>query len=61
MSDLNLAILSRGAGRLGDLLKPVEPERLAAPLVKIRDAMSNQAISGDLPLKQLFVRDGPRC
>jgi two-component system LytT family response regulator len=23
--------------------------------------MSNQAISGDLPLKQLFVRDGPRC
>ena len=43
------------------LLKPVEPERLAAALVKIRDAMSNQAISGDLPVKQLFVRDGPRC
>jgi two-component system LytT family response regulator len=43
------------------LLKPIEPERLAAALVKIREATSRQATSGDLPLQQLFVRDGPRC
>jgi two-component system, LytTR family, response regulator len=43
------------------LLKPIEPERLAAALAKIREATSRQAISGDLPLQQLFVRDGPRC
>jgi two-component system LytT family response regulator len=43
------------------LLKPIEPERLAAALVKIREAASRQAISGGVPLEQLFVRDGPRC
>jgi two-component system, LytTR family, response regulator len=43
------------------LLKPIEPERLAAALAKIREATSREAISGDLPLQQLFVRDGPRC
>jgi two-component system LytT family response regulator len=43
------------------LLKPIEPERLAAALAKLRTAMSNQAASGDLPLQQLFVHDGPRC
>jgi two-component system LytT family response regulator len=43
------------------LLKPIEPERLAAALAKLRTAMSSQAASGDLPLQQLFVRDGPRC
>jgi two-component system LytT family response regulator len=43
------------------LLKPIEPERLAAALAKLRTAMSNQAASGDLPLQQLFIHDGPRC
>jgi two-component system, LytTR family, response regulator len=43
------------------LLKPVEPERLTAALVKVRATISSQAISGDLSLQQLFVRDGPRC
>jgi two-component system, LytTR family, response regulator len=43
------------------LLKPVEPERLTAALVKVHATISSQAISGDLSLQQLFVRDGPRC
>jgi two-component system LytT family response regulator len=43
------------------LLKPIGPERLAAALAKLRTAMSNQAASGDLPLQQLFIHDGPRC
>jgi len=43
------------------LLKPVEPERLAAALAKVRDAVSSRATSAGLPLDQLFVRDGPRC
>ncbi|MBV9565213.1 MAG: response regulator transcription factor [Bradyrhizobium sp.] len=43
------------------LLKPVEPERLAAALVKIREAVSSRAMSAGSPLEQLFVRDGPRC
>jgi two-component system, LytTR family, response regulator len=43
------------------LLKPVEPERLAAALGKIRDAVSSRAAAAGLPLDQLFVRDGPRC
>jgi two-component system LytT family response regulator len=43
------------------LLKPVEPERLAAALAKIRDAVSSRVMSAGSPLEQLFVRDGPRC
>jgi two-component system, LytTR family, response regulator len=43
------------------LLKPIEPERLAAALAKLREVISRQGISGDPPLQQLFVRDGPRC
>ena len=34
------------------LLKPIEPERLAAALAKFRP---------EAPLEQLFTRDGPRC
>lgn len=34
------------------LLKPIEPERLAAALRKLQPAT---------PLEQLFIRDGPRC
>jgi two-component system LytT family response regulator len=44
------------------LLKPVEPERLAAALRKLQSAPSAPGITaGDAPLEQLFVRDGPRC
>jgi two-component system LytT family response regulator len=42
------------------LLKPIEPERLAAALDKI-PAASRPVDSGSAPLEQLFVRDGPRC
>jgi len=42
------------------LLKPIEPERLAAALDKIPVA-SAPVDSGSVPLEQLFVRDGPRC
>lgn len=44
------------------LLKPVEPERLAAALRKLQFVPSAPGITaGDAPLEQLFVRDGPRC
>ncbi|MDA9491775.1 LytR/AlgR family response regulator transcription factor [Bradyrhizobium sp. CCBAU 11361] len=43
------------------LLKPIEPERLAAALDKIHTSMSSRAMANDEPLEQLFVRDGPRC
>ena len=45
------------------LLKPIEPERLAAALRKLQTAapLSAGAVSPDAPLEQLFVRDGHRC
>jgi len=43
------------------LLKPVEPERLAAALTRIKRAGEAQAPLAGAPLEQLFVRDGPRC
>jgi two-component system, LytTR family, response regulator len=50
------------------LLKPIEPERLAAALNKIQAASSaaghlavGHTAPMDSPLEQLFVRDGPRC
>lgn len=50
------------------LLKPIEPERLAAALNKIQAASSaaghtaaDRTAPMDSPLEQLFVRDGPRC
>jgi two-component system LytT family response regulator len=43
------------------LLKPVEPERLAAALTRIKRAGDAQAPLAGTPLEQLFVRDGPRC
>jgi two-component system LytT family response regulator len=42
------------------LLKPIEPERLAAALDKI-PATAAPMDAGSAPLEQLFVRDGPRC
>lgn len=47
------------------LLKPVEPERLAASLARLRSKDSDDggpAVSSpDAPLERVFVRDGPRC
>jgi two-component system LytT family response regulator len=43
------------------LLKPVEPERLAAALTRIKHGVGTQAPLAGAPLEQLFVRDGPRC
>ncbi len=44
------------------LLKPIEPDRLAEALAKLRTNSSpHQEESGDSWLHQLFVRDGPRC
>jgi two-component system LytT family response regulator len=45
------------------LLKPIEPERLAAALGKIHAAAQPplRMSAGDASLEQLFVRDGPRC
>jgi two-component system, LytTR family, response regulator len=59
------------------LLKPIEPDRLAAAVKKVQATMpaipgaadpgasppasSPEAARPDGPLEQLFVRDGPRC
>lgn len=42
------------------LLKPIEPERLAAALLKVRN-LSTLATPQRNVLEQLFVQDGPRC
>lgn len=42
------------------LLKPIEPERLAAALLKVRDATAPVTPQRNV-LEQLFVQDGPRC
>lgn len=45
------------------LLKPIEPERLAAALRKLQASapMSSAGAAPGAPLEQLFVRDGHRC
>jgi two-component system, LytTR family, response regulator len=45
------------------LLKPIEPERLAAALDKLQSMplAAGREAHRDSPLEQLFVRDGPRC
>jgi len=45
------------------LLKPIEPERLAAALDKLQATPlgARRDAHKDSPLEQLFVRDGPRC
>ena len=44
------------------LLKPIEPERLAAALRKLQTApVPTGAVSAAAPLEQLFIRDGPHC
>jgi two-component system LytT family response regulator len=42
------------------LLKPIEPERLAAALLKVRTTTAAASPERDV-LEQLFVQDGPRC
>jgi two-component system, LytTR family, response regulator len=42
------------------LLKPVEPERLAAAVLKARNSSPPGTPQGGV-LEQLFVQDGPRC
>lgn len=42
------------------LLKPIEPERLAAAVLKVRN-VSALAPTQKHVLEQLFVQDGPRC
>jgi two-component system LytT family response regulator len=61
------AVKAFDVSALDYLLKPIEPERLAAALAKIPPAApasgaqpaTAPALHG--PLEQLFVRDGPRC
>jgi len=43
------------------LLKPIEPERLAATLLKIQATPAPGVAAANAPLEQLFIRDGPRC
>ncbi|HWJ33708.1 MAG TPA: response regulator [Steroidobacteraceae bacterium] len=56
------AVKAFDVSALDYLLKPIEPERLAAALAKIHAGLpsAGRAIT-DSPLEQLFVRDGPRC
>jgi len=54
------AVTAFDVNALDYLLKPIEPERLAAALDKLQAAARWEA-HRDSPLEQLFVRDGPRC
>jgi two-component system LytT family response regulator len=53
------AVKAFDVSALDYLLKPIEPERLAAALAKIPSAA--EPLAAHAPLEQLFVRDGPRC
>jgi two-component system LytT family response regulator len=54
------AVAAFDVNALDYLLKPIEPERLAAAMDKLRAAAGWDG-HRDSPLEQLFVRDGPRC
>lgn len=54
------AVTAFEVNALDYLLKPIEPERLAAALDKLQ-AAAGWETHKDSPLEQLFVRDGPRC
>jgi two-component system LytT family response regulator len=43
------------------LLKPIEPERLAAAIRKIQPMPARDTAPHGTPLEQLFIKDGPRC
>ena len=57
------AVKAFDVNALDYLLKPIEPERLAAALAKLHamPPASRRETQEDSPLEQLFVRDGPRC
>jgi two-component system, LytTR family, response regulator len=56
------AVKAFDVNALDYLLKPIEPERLAAALRKIQAAPAAAGTAArDAPLERLFVRDGPRC
>ena len=55
------AVAAFDVNALDYLLKPIEPERLAATLGKLQAAAGEEVHKEDAPLEQLFVRDGPRC
>ena len=57
------AVKAFDVNALDYLLKPIEPERLAAALVKLQATppATRREAHKDSPLEQLFVRDGPRC
>jgi two-component system LytT family response regulator len=56
------AVKAFDVNALDYLLKPIEPERLAAALAKLKEIPSaaRRETQEDSPLEQLFVRDGPR-
>jgi two-component system LytT family response regulator len=55
------AVKAFDVNALDYLLKPIEPERLATALNKIRTTSLHDAAAQGAPLEQLFIRDGPRC
>ena len=57
------AVKAFDVNALDYLLKPIEPERLAAALDKLQATplAARREAHKDSPLEQLFVRDGPRC
>lgn len=57
------AVKAFDVNALDYLLKPIEPERLAAALDKLQATppAARRAARKDSSLEQLFVRDGPRC
>jgi two-component system LytT family response regulator len=57
------AVKAFDVNALDYLLKPIEPERLAAALDKLKATplAARQETLENSPLEQLFVRDGPRC
>jgi two-component system LytT family response regulator len=52
------AVKAFDVNALDYLLKPIEPERLATAIAKIRDSSPREVSA---PLEQLFIKDGPRC
>jgi two-component system, LytTR family, response regulator len=43
------------------LLKPIDPQRLAGTLARLKNAHATRTPPPNAVLEQLFVRDGPRC
>jgi len=54
------AVRAFDVNALDYLLKPIEPDRLAAALLKVRNTSALPTPQRDV-LEQLFVQDGPRC